>query len=73
MSTVMEITAAVRQLPPAELRYVRELIEELEAGHYDDALAAGAEAGVFNAMLAKAEADHRTGKTVPLHDILRDA
>ena len=73
MSTVSEITAAVRQLSPAELRHVRELIEELEAEHFDAALAAGAEAGVFDKMLSKAEADHQSGKTRPLHDILRDA
>ena len=72
MSTVAEITAAVRQLSPAELRRVRELIEELEADHFDAALVAGAESGVFDDMLAKAEADHRAGKTAPLHDILRD-
>ena len=72
MSTVAEISAAVRTLPPEELRSVRALIEELEAGYFDEALAAGAEAGVFDAMLANADADHRAGKTIPLHDILCD-
>lgn len=72
MSTVAEIAEAVRTLPPEDLRSVRDLIEELEADHFDNAIAAGAETGVFEALLSKAEADHRAGKTVPLHDILRD-
>ena len=73
MSTVAEIVEAVRTLPLEDLRAVRALIEELEAARFDSALADGAAAGVFDDLLSKADAAHRTGKTVPLHDILRDA
>ena len=72
MSNVAEISAAVRTLPLEGLRSLRKLIEELEAGHFDEALATGVEAGVFDALSAKAETEHRAGKTIPLDDILRD-
>jgi hypothetical protein len=72
MSTVAEITDAVRALPVEDLRALRALIEELEAARFDEALEEGAAAGAFDALLAKAEAEHRAGKIVPLHDILRD-
>jgi hypothetical protein len=63
MSTVDEISGAVKRLPKRELARFRKWFAEYDAGMWDRQLESDAQAGKLDALIREAKLDHRAGRT----------
>lgn len=66
MSRVEEITEQLRTLSGAELRELREWLDEYEQRMWDEEFEADVAAGKWDALADKALEDDRCGRTTPL-------
>jgi hypothetical protein len=63
MTTVADISGAVKRLPKRELARFRKWFAEFDAAVWDRQLAADARAGKLEALVREAQRDHRAGRT----------
>jgi hypothetical protein len=63
MTTVDEISGAVKRLPKKELARFRKWFAEYDANVWDRQLDADAQAGKLDALIREAQRDHRAGRT----------
>jgi hypothetical protein len=73
MSTVAEIKAAIDQLSLQERCELEALLHPFEDDEWDKQMKRDAAVGKFGALHDAAEAEHASGKTIPLTDILRES
>ena len=66
MTTVAEITGAVKRLPKKELARFRKWFAEYDAAAWDRQLESDAGAGRLDTLVREAQREHRTGRTNPL-------
>lgn len=66
MTTVDEISGAVKRLPKKELVRFRKWFAEYDARVWERQLAADEKAGKLDALIREAQRDHRAGRTNPL-------
>ena len=66
MSRVEEIEDRVRHLSGPELRELRAWLDDFEAEIWDKQIDADSRAGKFDALIERALADERDGKTTDL-------
>ena len=66
MTTVAEISGAVKRLPKRDLARFRKWFAEYDAAVWDRQLAADAAAGKLDALIREAQRDHRAGRTKAL-------
>ena len=66
MTTVADISGAVKRLPKKELARFRKWFAEYDAAEWDRQLASDSAAGKLDALIREAERDHRTGRTKSL-------
>lgn len=66
MTTVTEITGAVKRLPRKDLARFRKWFAEYDAATWDRQLVSDEEAGRLNALVCEARRDHRAGRTKTL-------
>jgi predicted esterase len=66
MTTVDEISGAVKRLPKKELARFRNWFAEYDATVWDRQLDSDARAGKLDALIREAQRDHRAGRTKPL-------
>ena len=66
MTTVDEISGAVKRLPKRELARFRKWFAEYDATVWDRQLASDAQAGKLDALIREARRDQRAGRTKPL-------
>jgi predicted esterase len=66
MTTVDEISGAVKRLPKKELARFRRWFAEYDATVWDRQLEADEKAGKLDALIREAQRDHRAGRTTPL-------
>ena len=66
MTTVTEITGAVKRLPRKELARFRKWFAEYDAATWDRQLASDEGAGRLDALVREARRDHRAGRTKTL-------
>lgn len=66
MTTVDEISGAVKRLPKGELARFRKWFAEYDATVWDRQLESDAQAGKLDALVREAQRDHRTGRAKPL-------
>jgi predicted esterase len=66
MTTVAEISGAVKRLPKKELARFRKWFAEFDATVWDRQLESDAQAGKLDALIREAQRDHRTRRTKPL-------
>ena len=66
MTTVAEITGAVKRLPKKELARFRKWFAKYDAAAWDRQLESDAGVGRLDALVREAQRDHRTGRTKAL-------
>ena len=66
MTTVDEISGAVKRLPKKELARFRKWFAEYDATVWDRQIEADAKAGRLETLIREAQRDHRAGRTKPL-------
>jgi hypothetical protein len=66
MTTVAEITGAVKRLPKKDLARFRKWFAEYDAAEWDRQLESDVGAGRLDALIQEAERDHRAGRTKTL-------
>lgn len=66
MTTVAEITGAVKRLPKKELARFRKWFAEYDAQIWDRQLESDEAAGRLETLVREATRDHRTGRTKAL-------
>jgi hypothetical protein len=66
VSRVQEIAEQVRTLSGAELRELREWLDEFEDQSWDERFEAEVAAGKWDALAERARRDHHEGKSTPL-------
>jgi len=66
MTTVADITGAVKRLPKKDLARLRKCFAEYVAAVWDRQLKADATAGKLHALVREAQRDHRAGRTKAL-------
>ncbi|HEY2412659.1 MAG TPA: hypothetical protein VGI40_10475 [Pirellulaceae bacterium] len=66
MSTVEEITAAIRQLPKDDVARVQEWLQDFAERLWDEQIERDEKAGRLDALIDKALEEHRAGRTRPL-------
>lgn len=66
MTTVAEISGAVKRLPRRDLARFRKWFAEYDAAVWDQQLVADAQAGKLDALVREAQRDHRAGRTKSL-------
>ncbi len=66
MTTVADITGAVKRLPKKDLVRFRKWFAEYDAAGWDRQLKADATAGKLDALVREAQRDHRAGRTKAL-------
>ena len=66
MTTVADITGAVKRLPKKDLARVRKWFAEYDAAAWDHQLKVDATAGKLDALVREAQRDHRAGRTKAL-------
>ena len=66
MTTVAEITGAVKRLPKKELARFRKWFAEYDVAAWDRQLESDAGAGRLDTLVREAQRDHRTGRTKAL-------
>lgn len=65
MSSVLEITTAIRDLPKDEFWNLVGWFDEMKANAWDDQMQADAAAGEFDGLFAEAEASVKLGQAKP--------
>jgi hypothetical protein len=63
MTTVAEISGAVKRLPKRELARFRKWFVEYDAAIWDRQIAADSKAGNLDALIREARRDHKAGRT----------
>ena len=66
MTTVTEITGAVKRLPKKDLARFRRWFAEYDAATWDRQLASDQAEGAFEALVREAHRDYRAGRTKTL-------
>jgi hypothetical protein len=66
MTTVADITGAVKRLPKKDLARFRKWFAEYDAAVWDRQLKADTTAGKLDALAREAQRDHRAGRTKSL-------
>ena len=66
MTTVADISGAVKRLPERELARFRKWFADYDAAVWDRQLAADAQTGKLDALVREAQRDHRAGRTKSL-------
>ena len=66
MTTVTEISGAVKRLPKRDLARFRKWFAEYDAAVWDQQLESDANAGKLEALIREAQRDHRAGRTTLL-------
>jgi hypothetical protein len=66
MTTVDEISGAVKRLPKKELARFRKWFAAYDATMWDRQLESDTQAGKLDALMREARRDHRAGRTKPL-------
>jgi hypothetical protein len=66
MTTIAEITGAVKRLPKKDLVRFRKWFAEYDAQVWDRQLEADVAAGRLETLVREAKRDHRAGRTKPL-------
>ncbi len=66
MTTVDEISGAVKRLPKKELARFRKWFAEYDAIVWDRQLESDTQAGKLDALIREAQRDHRAGRTKSL-------
>ncbi len=66
MTTVAEISGAVKRLPKKDLARFRKWFAEYDAAVWDRQLESDANAGKLDALIRQAQRDHRAGRTTAL-------
>jgi len=66
MTTVAEITGAVKRLPKKELARFRKWLARYDAAAWDRQLESDAGAGRLDTLVREAQRDHRAGRTKAL-------
>ena len=66
MTTVAEITGAVKRLPNKELARFRKWFAQYDAAVWDRQLESDMDSGRLDALVREAERDHRAGRTKAL-------
>lgn len=66
MTTVAEISGAVKRLPKRELARFRKWFAEYDAAAWDRQLATDAAAGKLDTLIREAKRDYRAGRTKEL-------
>lgn len=66
MTTVAEITGAVKRLPKKDLARFRKWFAEYDASVWDRQLKADSAAGRLDSLVREAQHDHRAGRTKAL-------
>ncbi len=66
MTTVAEITGAVKRLPKKDLARFRKWFAECDAAEWDRQIESDAASGRLDALVREAQRDHRAGRTKPL-------
>jgi hypothetical protein len=72
MSTVTEIRAAIRKLPPQDAWKLAEDLREYLDALWDKQFEKDVKAGRLNDLIARAREEHANGKTRPMDEIVRD-
>ena len=70
MSTVRQIEAAIKKLPPADVTRVARWLAEYEAKLWDEQIEADAKSGRLDKLWQKAKREIASGKTRPLDEFL---
>ncbi len=63
MTTVADISGAVKRLPKRELARFRKWFAEYDAAEWDRQLESDATEGKLQALVREAQRDHRSGRT----------
>ena len=63
MTTVTEISGAVKRLPKRDLARFRKWFAEYDAAVWDQQIESDADAGKLEAVIREAQRDHRAGRT----------
>ena len=66
MTTVADISVAVKRLPKRELARFRKWFADYDAAVWDRQLATDAQTGKLDALVREAQRDHRAGRTKSL-------
>ena len=66
MTTVAEISGAVKRLPKRELARFRKWFVEYDAAIWDRQIAADSKAGKLDALIRQARRDYKAGRIKPL-------
>ena len=66
MTTLAEISGAVRRLPKRELARFRKWFAEYDAARWDEQMAQDVAAGRLNKLVAEAKRDLKAGRTTEL-------
>jgi predicted esterase len=66
MTTVADITGAVKRLPKKDLARFRKWFAEYDASVWDRQLKADVTVGKLDALVREAQRDHRAGRTKAL-------
>jgi hypothetical protein len=66
VTTVAEITGAVKRLPKKDLARFRKWFAEFDAAVWDRRIQDDAAAGKLDALIRQAQRDYRAGRTNPL-------
>lgn len=72
MTTLVEIEAAIKQLPEQDARRLAEWLQDYLDDAWDRQIAADAAAGKLDDLIAQAEADIASGNVRDLDEVLRD-
>ena len=66
MTTVADISVAVKRLPKRELARFRKWFADYDAAVWDRQLATDVQTGKLDALVREAQRDHRAGRTKSL-------
>lgn len=66
MTTVADISGAVKRLPKKDLARFRKWFAEYDAAEWDRQLASDVAAGKLDALVRESQRDHRAGRTKAL-------
>jgi hypothetical protein len=72
MTTLLEIAAAIQDLPEAEVRELSTWLQSYLDERWDQQIVQDVEAGRLDHLIARAEADIATNQGRELDEILRD-
>jgi len=73
MTTLVEIEAAIKQLPEQDARRLAAWLQDYLEDAWDRQLEAAAAAGKLDGLIAQAEADIASGNVKDLDEVLADA